>query len=712
MTTREPTAPSGALIDTLAGGASLRRRLLVRVGAVTLALLALVVVVGDMALSRFVAGRADAALQDAAQRSALLIERILIERSREAAVLAQTPRVVDAARLATARAGALGLRGASLDALEARFAATRSLDVDPRLRAYLIALGPTLDIAEAILTDAAGHNAVTTQRTSDFVQRDEGWWTMAAQAGAAPAIAAYDESAKQATIALAVAVRASEGAPTAGVLKVAFGVVQTDLALARASSIGGIDVDLLDPEGRVIASSIPGGRMQPFVGYAAVQAAGPDTVFAYGAERGTRRAAVVSVNGGQWKLVAHADEATALGEYHALRFGLFGAAGVLFVFICWSLVRVGDFVTQRVTRPAAALASAAERVAAGDLSVELVPARGSDEVARLSRATRAMIEELRRLAAALAASSRENAAMAAEITTGVGHMATTAQDVATTSNTLSDQAQQMADHLRGLSAGATELVGVSNELATGANDGLARSRGLETLVHENRARLDENAVALRELAGEVEANAAAADALAAASEEIRAFVTFVQKMARQSKLLALNAAMEAARAGDQGEGFAVVATEVRRLAAGAAEAAARTEAIVKDVLARVERSKESAARTVAVAQHVLGATQHGADSFRQVEQGVRETVGWAATAEQAAGRARALVDEMTGRIESLSRGTEAFAAAMEQVAASSQEQSASTQQIAAAAHSLADSAERVRKLAGGLRVEGKILETV
>ncbi|HVE80374.1 MAG TPA: methyl-accepting chemotaxis protein, partial [Gemmatimonadaceae bacterium] len=682
MTRREPTAPTGALIDTLAGGASLRRRLVVRVGAVTLALLVLLVVLGNMALSRFVAGRADAALQDAAQRSTLLIERILLERSREATMLAQTPRVIDAARLAGERAAALGLGGLPIEALESRFDRPRSLEVDPRLRGYLLALAPKLEIAEAILTDDAGHNAVTTQRTSDFVQRDEAWWMRATQDGAAPPTASYDESAKQVTMAVAVAVRASDLEPPAGVLKLAFGLKQTDLALARASSIGGIDVDLLDHDGRVIASSSRGTRMQSFAGYASVEAAGADTVFAYLAGDQRRRAAATPVNGAQWKLVAHTDEATALGEYHTLRFGLFASAALLFVLVCWSLLRVGDFVTARVTRPAAELAAVAERVAAGDLSAEVAVSRGKDEVARLSRATRAMIEELRRLAAALAESSRENAAMAAEITTGVGHMATTAQDVAATSNSLSDQAQQMADHLRGLSSGAAELVVVSNELAGGANDGLTRSRGLQTLVQENRARLDENAVALRGLAGEVEANAAAADALASASEEIRAFVTFVQKMARQSKLLALNAAMEAARAGDQGDGFAVVATEVRRLAAGAAEAAARTAKVVKDVLARVEQSKESAARTVAVAHHVLGATQHGADSFRQVEDGVRETLGWATGAERAAGRARALVDEMTGRIESLSRGTEAFAAAMQQVAASSQEQSASTQQIA------------------------------
>jgi methyl-accepting chemotaxis protein len=315
-----------------------------------------------------------------------------------------------------------------------------------------------------------------------------------------------------------------------------------------------------------------------------------------------------------------------------------------------------------------------------------------------------MLEELRRLARALGQTSQETSAMAAEITTGSAQVASTAQEMAHTSSSLSEQATRMAETVRHLSGHAGELVNVSSALTAGALTGLDRSARLEVIAQESRSRLDETGSALKTLATEVETNAAAVDAVAAASEEIRAFVTFVQKVARQSKLLALNAAMEAARAGEQGEGFAVVATEVRRLAAGAAEAAARTEALVKKVLGRMEESKLSAARTVTLAKGMLVATAHSAHASTQLDGSVREAQQWSAEIERSAARSGQLVAGMTTEVDTLARGIESFAAAMEQVAAASQQQSASTEEIASAASSLAAASRRVSSLVGTLRL--------
>ena len=191
-----------------------------------------------------------------------------------------------------------------------------------------------------------------------------------------------------------------------------------------------------------------------------------------------------------------------------------------------------------------------------------------------------------------------------------------------------------------------------------------------------------------------------------ASAEIRSFVTLVRQLARQSKLLALNAAMEAARAGTQGAGFAVVATEVRRLASMSSDAAERTEAIVKSVLHGIDASRESAGRAVSTAGELRAATAKASQSFSDIERAVADAESWTASIEQTAATTSGLVVDMTQRLDSLASGTEAFAAAMEQVAASSEEQSASTQEIAGAANALSSAAERLTKLVGGLKVEG------
>jgi methyl-accepting chemotaxis protein len=131
-------------------------------------------------------------------------------------------------------------------------------------------------------------------------------------------------------------------------------------------------------------------------------------------------------------------------------------------------------------------------------------------------------------------------------------MAATAGEIANTASDLSAQATHMAETIVGLAGSATALRTLAAELDAGALEGLTRNAALRTLAARNREGLDASAVSLGSLGEDVNASATAIEALAEASTEIRSFVALVRKLARQSKLLALNAAMEAARAGAQG----------------------------------------------------------------------------------------------------------------------------------------------------------------
>jgi methyl-accepting chemotaxis protein len=387
---------------------------------------------------------------------------------------------------------------------------------------------------------------------------------------------------------------------------------------------------------------------------------------------------------------------------NAARLTLLGCAGALLAMVLAGLWAANRFVRSRVADPAMQLVRAAEAVAAGDLSVDVSHA-GRDEIGRLARALSIMIASLRRLADALAGAARETTSMSVDISSGAEEMAASASEIATTATDLSEQSTAMAESIQTLNAAAEGLERLAAELDAGTREGVARNANLRALAGENRARLDESTRALESLSIDAETSAAAAAALAAASEEVRSFVVLQRKIARQSKLLALNAAMEAARAGDHGEGFAVVAAEVRRLAATSSDAAERTESVVESLLAGIERTRASSARTVETVRSVRGVTAGAAASFAQIEIAFTELQAWTGAVENTARAAHELARETTRRFGTLATGTEAFAAAMEQVAASSQQQSASTQEIAAAAASLSSAAERLTALVAGLR---------
>ena len=650
-------------------------------------------------LGRVVEQQGDTRVADAASRALIVVTQALDDRTRQAKMLAMTPDVVAAAREGGARARTLGIVGADIAGLEKRFDAERSMTVAPATRQFLRDLLPQLEVAEMLLTDANGYNAVTTQLSSDFVQSDEAWWQSAWRDGVSSADAAYDSSARQTTVSLATVVR--DGSIKVGVVKLAFSIAPLEQALSSAGA--GVGIDVLDSTDRVLLGSNvarAGHRLR------GMPSGGADSAQAVSVllDSVTERAVAVRANAGRWRIVAHLGTAEIAAPFRIAQLAILGGAAALLLVLVLLLAAMNRFLQRRISVPALALAEAAEAVAGGDFSVQMRRFSADDEIGRLSRAVGAMILELRRLAQAIAGSAGETSAMAAEITAGSEEMAATAGEIANTASDLSAQSSIMAETIATLAVSAGSLRALAATLDAGAHDGVSRNTALRTLALENRASLDASADSLDSLAADVHASSASITALSNASAEIRSFVTLVRQLARQSKLLALNAAMEAARAGTQGAGFAVVATEVRRLASMSSDAAERTEAIVKGVLQGIDASRESAGRAVSTAGELRAATAKASQSFSDIERAVADAESWTASIEETAATTSGLVVDMTQRLDSLASGTEAFAAAMEQVAASSEEQSASTQEIAGAANALGSAAERLTKLVGGLKV--------
>jgi methyl-accepting chemotaxis protein len=677
---------------------SLQRRFLLGAGLGGTAVILVLAWGADLALDRFMRRETEVRLGGAVQRAQLLVDQSLADRERQVEVLALNPAVVEAAREGAARVASLGIADATAPELEKRFAADRSLQVAATTRSFLLGVLPRLDAADISITEGHGFNVLTTRRTSDFVQSDETWWQSAWQDGLASSGTVYDSTLNKTVVNVAAVVK--DGSNRLGVLTLAFHA--TPLVTALEKTADGVRIDVVDSTNRILLSS-DSSALGHFLSVLNGQRSesGLSAVFDAGSERAIGGVA----NRGRWRLVAHQSSAALSSPYRTARLALVGVVAVLLVVLLGVLLAVHQFLARRISGPATELAVAAEAVAAGDFSIEIVHSSSDDEIGRLGRAVGAMLLELRRLAQALATSASETTLMSSEITAGSEEMAATAGEIANTASDLSAQATTMAESIGSLAQTAAALKELATTLDDGARGGSARNTSLRELALENRAGLDASAQSLAVLGDDVLASAQAIESLGAASEEIRSFVGLVRKLARQSKLLALNAAMEAARAGEHGEGFAVVASEVRRLAAMSSDAAERTEEIVTGVLDAIQQSRESAARAVSTAEEVRGATARAGDSFTEIEMAVVEAEAWTATVEQTSADTSKLVLEMTQRLESLASGTETFAAAMEQVAASSQEQSASTQEIAAAAGTLATAAERLSKLVANLKLE-------
>jgi len=314
----------------------------------------------------------------------------------------------------------------------------------------------------------------------------------------------------------------------------------------------------------------------------------------------------------------------------------------------------------RLQAGTAQLVGVVEAVADGDLrqGLSAAPVGGFQQHWRILER---MLESLRRLAGNLRSAAAENQRTAELLEASAAGSREAAARVSDGTRQVRANADAMATAIRGLTADGERLVQLAAGLRAGAEDGARRNARVRAAATAARQQLDQAGRLVAGLDADVRESAAAVESLAASAEEIRAFTVLVQQIARQSRLSSLNAAMEAARAGEYGEGFAVVAAEVRRLAQLAADAAARTEGLVRAIVQRVEDSREKSLRVATTLGDVTDATRSGVGTFGTLVLEVEAGDRWTASITEAAQATDGLARDLDRRLGAVATGVHALA---------------------------------------------------
>lgn len=383
--------------------------------------------------------------------------------------------------------------------------------------------------------------------------------------------------------------------------------------------------------------------------------------------------AYAPIPGTTWSLGVTVPKQDVLQKLDTLLWASVGIAVIVFILsVCLSL-----YITSSITRPLNAMKLMLQDIAQGegDLTKRL-DARSNDELGEVSRCFNTFVDKLQGIIIRIARTTEQVAAASDLLNQTAGRMAHGADEVTAQIGTVATAGEEMSATAGDIARNCVMAVEGSQQASTAAVSGAQV--------------VDETISVMSDIAQRVRNSAQAVESLGSRSEQIGAIVGTIEDIADQTNLLALNAAIEAARAGEQGRGFAVVADEVRALA----ERTTRATREISDMIKAIQKDTGSAVDAMeAGVGEVARGSEKAADSGKALERILEQINEVTMQIHQVATAA----EEQTATTSEISNN-------MHQITTVIAETSRGAQETSVAATQLSEYAEELKKNVGQFKL--------
>lgn len=375
---------------------------------------------------------------------------------------------------------------------------------------------------------------------------------------------------------------------------------------------------------------------------------------------------------------------------------------------------IAYFIARTISRPISEITRVANDIAVGDVQ-HSIHIQQKDEIGLLADSFRGLIDYMKNLAGAATQIAANNLTVQVEPKSDKDALGVAFK---TMTNNLSNMIKELTDNATQLVSASTEIASSSEQMARGSSEQTSQTAQVSSAVEEMTATIVESSKSAGEASGMAREAASAAtegtkvvsqtiegmnkiakvvqdsantiQALSKSSDQIGEIIGVIDDIADQTNLLALNAAIEAARAGEQGRGFAVVADEVRKLAERTTKATKEITDMIKGIQA------DTKGAVVSMEQGI-----HEVDGGRQLADKAGESLNAILGFSQ---QVQDMIQQIASAAEQQSAASEQIARNVESIAIVTKENAAGIEQSASAAEQLNRQAEGLQLMVGKFQI--------